>query len=112
MPEHPKCRAELLGRTCLQLRALHRGPNGKSLQLYAQTLVAVDGLLRAWSGSFRASRCPTTAAEIDQGVNDMVSNFIAFYLDEVASRPQTEKRRALGVHVLADDIQRRLNQQV
>lgn len=89
------------------LRVLNRGSDGRPLQLYVQTLVAIDGVLRAWSGSFRASRCPTTAREIDDAVNGMLSGFIAFYRDNIKERSQTDKRRALGVHVLADDIRRR-----
>lgn len=90
------------------LRALHRDIGRKPLQLYAQTLVAVDGLLRAWSGSFRASRCLKTAKEIDEAVNELISGFIAFYKQNVAGREKTDRRRVLGVHVLADDVRRRL----
>jgi hypothetical protein len=101
-------RAELEHGRAHILRALHRGPIGKPLQLYAQTLVAVDGVLRAWSGSFRASRCLKTAVEIDQAINDLLSNFIAFYRKAVEGRSQIDKRRALGIHVLSDDIRRRI----
>ena len=90
------------------LRALHRRTSGKPLQLYAQTLVAVDGLLRAWSGSFRASHCLKTANEIDEAVNELISGFITFYREKVDGRSKTDRRRILGVHVLADDIRRRL----
>jgi hypothetical protein len=90
------------------LQALHGRSNGKPLQLYSQTLVAIDGLLRAWSGAFRASKCPKAAAEIDQAVNNLLSDFIAFYRDNVIERSQTDKRRVLGVHVLADDVIRRV----
>ena len=96
-----------LGRAHI-LRALHRKCSGRPLQLYAQTLVAVDSRLRAWSGSFRASRCRRTANEIDQAINNLLSNFIAFYREAVENRSQMDKRRALGVHVLSDDINRRL----
>jgi hypothetical protein len=96
-----------LGRTHI-LRALNRGTDGHPLQLYSQTLVVVDRLLRAWSNSFKASRCIDTADEIDQTLNGLISDFIAFYRDKVGGRSQLEKRRALGVHVLADDIRLRL----
>ena len=102
-------RAELDQGRAHILRALHGRTNGRPLQLYSQTLVAVDGLLRAWSGAFRASKCQTTAAKIDQAVNDQLSNFIAFYRDKVTGLSQTDRRRALGVHVLADDVTRRLS---
>ncbi len=104
-------RAELDQGRAHILRALNGKANGKPLQLYAQSLVAIDGLLRAWSGSFRASRCLTTALEIDQGVNDMLRGFIGFYLDKVEGRSQTDRRRALGVHVMSDDIRRKLSQE-
>lgn len=90
------------------LRSLMGQTNGKPLQLYSQTLVAVDSMLRAWSGAFRASRCKKTATEIDQAVNEQISNFISFYRNNVEGRTQTERRRALGVHVLADDIELRM----
>ncbi len=101
-------RAELDRGRAHILRALNGGANGKPLQLYAQTVVAIDDLLRAWSGSFRASRCLKTAGEIDEAINELLSGFIGFYLDKVKGCSQTQKRRALGVHVLSDDIRRRL----
>lgn len=90
------------------LRTLKRGGNGQRLQYYAQSLVAVDGLLRAWSGSFRASRCERTANEIDVACDQLIANFIEFYRDRTRDLTQTAKRRVLGVHVLADDIHNRL----
>ena len=77
------------------------------MQFYSQSMSAVDRLLRAWSGSFRASRCANSATEIDRAVNAKISDFIAFYRDKTEGRDQTSKRRALGVHVLLDDIHRR-----
>jgi hypothetical protein len=62
----------------------------------------------AWSGSFRASRCLKTAVEIDDAVNQLISNFIAFYQENSKGRATTDRRRVLGVHVLADDVRRRL----
>jgi hypothetical protein len=94
------------------LRALHRNTDGKTLQFYAQTLVAVDRLLRAWSGSFGASHCITTATQIDDAINEQISGFIAFYQQNVAGRAKVERRRVLGVHALVDDVQRRLRDQV
>jgi hypothetical protein len=91
------------------LRALNGGIPEKPLQLYAQTLVSVDRIVRAWSGSFGASRCLKSAKEIDEAINTQISNFIAFYRDNLASRSQLERRRALGVHIVSDDIQKRLN---
>lgn len=90
------------------LKGLHRDIGGKPLQLYAQTLVAVDVLLRAWSGSFRASRCLKTAVALDETINQLIGNFISFYRDNVKERPITDRRRALGIHVLADDVRLRL----
>ena len=90
------------------LRTLKNGGNGKRLQYYAQSLVAVDGLLRAWSGSFRASRCERTAIEIDVACNHLIANFIDFYRDRTGGVEQTVRRRVLGVHVLADDIRNRI----
>lgn len=81
---------------------------GGLLQFYAQTLVAVDRILRAWSGSYRASRCAESARDIDDAVNGLISDFIAFYLDKTKGRAQTDRRRVLGVHVVMDDISRRL----
>lgn len=92
------------------LRALNSDTGGKPLQLYAQTLVAVDGILRAWSGSFSASRCLVTAKGIDNTVNTLMSDFIAFYRGNLEKRSQLERRRALGVHIVEDDIRRRLKQ--
>jgi RNA-directed DNA polymerase len=89
------------------LRALNDDPLEKPLQLYAQALVAVDRIVRAWSGSFGASRCLKTAVEMDEAINAQISNFIAFYRDNTNRRSQLERRRALGVHVLADDIRAR-----
>jgi retron-type reverse transcriptase len=89
------------------LRSFDAKQQGKPLQVYAQTLVSVDALLRAWSGSFRASRCVTTAKRIDEAINGLISDFIAFYRDRTSDRDITSKRRALGVHVLADEIYRR-----
>ena len=97
------------GRTHI-LRALNSDTGGKPLQLYAQTLVAVDGILRAWSGSFSASRCLASAKEIDNTVNTLISDFIAFYRDKLEKKSQLEHRRALGVHVVEDDIRQRLKQ--
>ena len=90
------------------LQALNSYTGGKPLQLYAQTLVAVDGILRAWSGSFSASRCLDTAKSIDNTVNALISDFIAFYRQNAEDRSQTERRRILGVHVVEDDIRQRL----
>jgi hypothetical protein len=95
------------GRTHI-LRALNSDTGGKPLQLYAQTLVAVDGILRAWSGSFSASRCLLTAKAIDNTVNMLMSDFISFYRDNLENKSQLEHRRASGVHVLEDDIRQRL----
>lgn len=89
------------------LRTLHRGTGGRPAQHYAQTLVAVDGLLRAWSGAFRASRCLKTAREIDEGVNQLISAFISFYREHTEGRLTIDRRRVLGIHVLADDIRKR-----
>ena len=69
------------------LRALNSDTGGKPLQLYAQTLVAVDGILRAWSGSFSASRCLATAKDIDNTINVLLSDFIAFYRDKLDKKP-------------------------
>jgi retron-type reverse transcriptase len=90
------------------LRTLHRDTNGKPLQRFVQTLAAVDGLLRAWSGSFRASRCLETAKIVDEAVNELISGFIGFYQQNVDGRTRTERRRALGIHVLLDDVRQRL----
>lgn len=90
------------------LQVIHRDGKGRPMQLYAQTLVVVDKLLRAWSGSFRASKCIKSANEIDDKVNDLISGFIAFYRKTVSERSKMDRRRALGVHVLADDIRHRL----
>jgi RNA-directed DNA polymerase len=91
------------------LRALNgNNAGGKPLQCYAQTLVAVDSLVRAWSGSYSASRCLKTAGEIDDEINGLISDFIAFYRAKVSGRLVTERRRALGIHVVVDDIRRRL----
>jgi RNA-directed DNA polymerase len=86
------------------LRVMSGNSNGQALQLYAQTLAVVDRQLRAWSGSFRASRCAKTADHLDKQLNEIISGFIGFYQDKTRGRPTVEKRRALGVHVLADDI--------
>jgi hypothetical protein len=91
------------------LQAIHRDNKGRPLQLYAQTLVAIDKLLRAWSGSFRASKCTKSANEIDDKVNDLIGGFIAFYTKTLSERSRMDRRRALGVHILADDIRHRLN---
>ncbi len=96
-----------LGRAHI-LRALNGDPGEKPLQLYAQSLVAVDHLIRAWGRSFQSSRCKTTAKEIDNAINGLISGFIAFYRSAIDKRTQMERRRALGIHVLADDIDRRL----
>jgi hypothetical protein len=90
------------------LRSFDPKKQGKRLHAYAQTLVSVDGLLRAWNGSFRASRCVTTAKRIDADVNALVGDFITFYRDRTSDRDITTKRRALGVHVLADEVYRRV----
>jgi len=89
------------------LRSFDAKHQGKPLQVYAQTFVCVDALLRAWSGSFRACRCVTTAQRIDEAINRLISDFIAFYRDRTSERDVIIKRRALGVHVLADEIYRR-----
>jgi hypothetical protein len=49
----------------------------------------------------------TTAKRIDEAINGLISDFIAFYRDRTSDRDITSKRRALGVHVLADEIYRR-----
>lgn len=90
------------------LRAINGEADGKPLQLYAQTLASVDRLVRAWSGSFGASRCLKASKEIDDAINGLISDFIAFYKDNMIGRSQTERRRALGVHVISDDIRKRL----
>lgn len=92
------------------LRTLHRGSDGRPLQLYSQTLVTIDRLLRAWNSSFRASRCMRTAQQIDETVNELIGAFIAFYRDKIEGYSRTDRRRVLGIYVLADEIQRRLNQ--
>ena len=81
--------------------------NGKALQRYAQTLVEVDNRVKAWSGTFKESRCLATAKAIDSQVNELISAFIAFYRDQTESRSQLEKRRLLGVHVIEDDVRLR-----
>ena len=86
------------------LKILRVGSEGKPLQCYAQTLDAVDALLRAWSGSFSASRSLTVARELDDAVNAMISDFIAFYRQKTNGRTLIEKRRALGVHLIEDDV--------
>ncbi len=89
------------------LRSFDAKQQGRPLQVFAQTLVSVDALLRAWNGSFRASRCVTTAKKIDETINGLISDFIAFYRDRTSNKDIISKRRALGVHVLADEIYRR-----
>jgi len=96
-----------LGRAHI-LRALNGEADGKPLQLYAQTLVSADQIVRAWSGSFGASRCLAAAKEIDDAINGLMSDFIAFYRANTKERSQIERRRALGVHVISDDIRKRL----
>jgi hypothetical protein len=90
------------------LRAIHKHPMSQPLQRYAQSLVEVDRRVRAWSGSFKSSRCEATAREIDQEIDRLLSDFIAFYRDQTNGlATKTEKRRALGVHVVSDDIRLR-----
>lgn len=98
-------RTELEEGTDHILRTLHEPLKGKALQRYAQTLVEVDNRVKAWSGTFKESRCGATAKAIDKKVDKLISGFITFYWDqtkEVAT--QTEKRRLLGVHVIEDDV--------
>jgi hypothetical protein len=100
-----------LGRAHI-LRALSSGSVGKPMQYYSQALVSTDQILRAWSGSFGASRCIETAKHIDNEINGLVSDFIAFYRDQTKTASQLEKRRVLGVHVLADDVLSRLKKPI
>ena len=97
-----------LGRAHI-LRTLNGDPGEKPLQLYAQSLVAVDHLVRAWGRSFQSSRCRMTAKEVDNAINGLISGFIAFYRDATTKRTQLERRRALGIHVLLDDIDQRFS---
>lgn len=81
---------------------------GRPAQLFCQTLTAIDGLVRAWSGSFRATRCLSTARDIDNTCDQLVSDFIKFYTVRTKAISRTDKRRVLGVHVVTDEIRRRL----
>jgi RNA-directed DNA polymerase len=90
------------------LRALHEPLKAKALQRYAQTLVEVDNRVKAWSGTFKESRCIEAAKAVDAEINKMIGDFISFYSEQskkVAS--QTQKRRLLGVHIVEDDIRAR-----
>jgi hypothetical protein len=89
------------------LHAQARDVMGMSLQYFAHTLVAVDKRARAWIGSFRACRCSSAAARIDKAIDQMISEFIAFYRDRTSDLGQTSKRKLLGVHSLGDEIRRR-----
>jgi hypothetical protein len=97
-----------LGRAHI-LRALNGDDGAKPLQLYAQSLVAVDHLVRAWGRSFQSCRCINTANEIDNAINELIGNFIGFYRDRTHKSSQMERRRALGVHVIQDDVLARIH---
>jgi retron-type reverse transcriptase len=89
------------------MQAQSRDVFGISLQYFSQTLVAADKRARAWIGSFRASRCADTAARVDKAIDQMVSDFIAFYRDRTSGLGQTAKRKLRGVHSISDEIRRR-----
>jgi RNA-directed DNA polymerase len=90
------------------LRAVGGDVSAKRPQYFGQTITAVDQRVRAWSGSFRASRCTDTAARIDATCNQLIAGFIEFYRDRTADLCQTDRRRVLGVHVLIDDVTQRV----
>lgn len=89
------------------LRVLNKDHDRKPHECYAQTLVAVDRIVRAWSGSFSACRCLKTAESIDDAINRLIGGFITFYRKKTKKCPVAERRRALGVHLVADDIRQR-----
>ena len=89
------------------LHALKNENDNRRRQYFSQSIVAVDDLLRAWSGSFRASRCERTANEIDAACNQLIANFIEFYRERTSDLSQSSRRRVLGVHMLSNDIRER-----
>jgi len=69
---------------------------------YAQTIVALDQIIRGWKGSFRAANCPTEYKKIDDEIDRQLNDFRAFYNSKVAKCSDAERRRAMRVALLSD----------
>ncbi len=64
---------------------------------YAQTLVAIDNVLRGWRGSFRATTCPDTFVRLDKVISTRLRDFAAFYATQARDADQARRRNAVGV---------------
>lgn len=89
------------GRAAIR-RALENTPTANREQAYAQTIVAVDEVVRGWAGSFRRSRCSQTMERLDAQIDRRLSDFNHFYRRSVTHEPTRVQRRALGVRLLQD----------
>ncbi|MGQ7793816.1 reverse transcriptase domain-containing protein [Faunimonas sp. B44] len=69
---------------------------------YAQTLVAIDHVVRGWRRSFRISKCPDVFERLDREIDRRLADFRDFYSQTTAKCSAPQKRRALGVHLLSD----------
>ncbi|MEO6389354.1 MAG: reverse transcriptase domain-containing protein [Croceibacterium sp.] len=68
---------------------------------YAQTLAAIDNTVKGWRGSFRSSRCLETFGHLDKQVERKMKDFDAFFRTTLAGLSFSQRRRALGVGLLA-----------
>jgi retron-type reverse transcriptase len=82
-------------------RSIKKAVSGRALAShelgFAQTLVAVDNILRGWRGSFRATTCRTTFARLDKVVATRLRDFAAFYFQQTRDTDEKKRRTALGV---------------
>ena len=68
----------------------------------AQTLNAVDHIVRGWKGAFRATQCKETLAWLDSQIDLMIGQFLEAYRRLRENATPLDRRRALGVSLLQD----------
>lgn len=72
----------------------------RSDRTYAQTIIALNNVVRGWRGSYRASECDDVFAELDRWVTERTRDFNFFFWRKFKDLPPDEWRHALGVDLM------------
>jgi len=96
--------AELAAGRNAMRTALSGEPVIARLACYAQSLNAVDQIVRGWAGSFQRSRCVEAMVILDRRIDGMLGDFEAYFRRVTNGVDKNSRRRALGVKLLSDRL--------
>jgi RNA-directed DNA polymerase len=74
----------------------------RSQSSFAQSLVAIDNKVRGWGDAFRSTNQRVVFSQLDQRLDGMIDEYVAWFRRYQSDRDRTVRRRMWGIALLSD----------